>query len=123
MVHSETSAGEASQAHFSGSLLASNPLVQPLINSNNWASSPPATAEGYAVTDGGGTVASLSRQAEAVHLAPGVERVLSQCSAGVRNTVMSARAPQHVALMPVSRSCLSEAAQIVLSTQLIALSV
>lgn len=29
----------------------------------------------------------------AMHLAPGVETVLSQCSAGVRNMVMSARAP------------------------------
>ncbi|CAM4554564.1 unnamed protein product [Leuciscus chuanchicus] len=38
--------------------------------------------EGSAVTDGWGTVASLSRQAESVHLAPGVERVLSQCSTG-----------------------------------------
>ncbi|ROL49816.1 hypothetical protein DPX16_1187 [Anabarilius grahami] len=47
--------------------------------------------EGSAVTDGGGTVASLSRQAEAVRLAPGVERVLSRRPAGVRNTPLTHR--------------------------------
>jgi hypothetical protein len=51
LVRPETSAGEASQAHSSGSLLPSNAL--------GWA------------------VASLSGQTEAVHLDPGVERVLS----------------------------------------------
>ncbi|KAI7802908.1 putative ryanodine receptor 2-like [Triplophysa rosa] len=40
-----------------------------------------------------GTLASLPKQVEMVRLAPGVERALSQCSAGVRNTVLSARAP------------------------------
>ncbi len=38
-------------------------------------------------------MASFPGQAEIVQLAPGVERKLSQRSAGVRNTVMSARAP------------------------------
>ncbi len=38
-------------------------------------------------------MASFPGQAEIVHLAPGVERMLSQCSVGVRNMGMSARAP------------------------------
>ncbi len=93
LVCPDAGAGETSQTPFSGSLLASNALVQPPIDSDNWSASAAASSEGSAVTNGGSVVASFPGQAEIVHMAPWVERMLSQCSAGVRNTVMSARAP------------------------------
>ncbi len=93
LVCPDAGAGETPKTPVSGSLLASNALVQPSINTDNWSSSAAASSEGSAVTNGGSVVTSFPRQAEIVHLTPGVERMLSQCSAGVRNTVISARAP------------------------------
>ncbi len=98
LVCPDAGAGKTSPTPFSGSLLASNALVQPPIDSDNWSASAAASLEGSAVTNGGSIVASFPGQAEIVtghQLALGVERMLSQCLVGVRNMVMSDRAPSN----------------------------
>lgn len=68
-------------------------MVQSSVVSDDRPTSATASSQGLAVADGRGALASLPKQVETVRLAPGVERMLSQCSIYVGNTVLSARAP------------------------------
>ncbi len=123
LVCPDVGAGETSQTPFSGSLLTSNALVQPPIDSDNWSASAAASSEGSAVTNGGSVEHPFPGRLKLYIWPLGLRGCYPsvQREWGIWSWVLGLL--QRTALMRVSGSSLILGAQTGLSVQLIARSV